>query len=180
MGFVPTFYFGLMSTKKQLAESRLGEIAEEIATGQGMMLVDWEIVGSSKQRTVRVFIDKEGGITHDDCVAVSRELETILDKEDPFASSYVLEVSSPGLERRLRGVADFQNFSGEQAKIKTYAAIDGQKNFRGVIVGVEGEDIIFDDRSSGRVTIPVASVAKANLEIDIEEELKKGKARLSG
>ena len=126
---------------------------------------------------MRVFIDKPGGVTHDDCAAVSLQVDTVLDVEDFIHSAYTLEVSSPGLERGLYRVEDYERFAGHQARIKTRTPLDGQRNFRGRIVGVTDAEVIFEDRTSGRVRISIDEVAKANLEIDAEEELRQGREK---
>lgn len=161
---------------KLLVNERLNEIASGIAERTGLELVHIEVVGSGKQTTVRILIDKPEGITHDDCSLFSREISPILDNEDLIDSAYLLEVSSPGLERELYSIRDFEKFAGKLAKLKTRQKIDGQQNFRGRIKGISGENIIFDDKTSGEVTFPWAQIAKANLELDLEEELKRDRA----
>jgi len=86
----------------------------------------------------------------------------------------VLEVSSPGIERELYKLADFEKFTGEDARIKTRQPIGGQRNFSGRIVAVKGSEIEFEDRTSGTVTIPSDSVVKANLMVDMSGDFKKG------
>ncbi|CAN5647020.1 ribosome maturation factor RimP [soil metagenome] len=154
-------------------DEQIRKIAAQAAEENGIEFVHAEVVGTNRNLTARVFIDKEGGITHEDCALVSRQIEAILDAEDIVALSYTLEVSSPGLERGLYNLKDFEKFAGNLAKVKTETAIDGQKNFRGRIVDVEDEEIIFDDKTKGSVRFPYSAVAKANLEIDLEKELKK-------
>lgn len=158
---------------------RVREIAERVTAERHLELVHVEVAkGSGKGATiVRIFIDKPEGITHDDCAEVSLHIGTVLDVEDFISSAYTLEVSSPGLERGLYKLTDYQRFSGRQAKIRTNQAINNQRNFRGRLDGVEGEEIIFTDRTSGRVNIPFAAVAKANLEIDVEEEFRLARER---
>lgn len=138
-----------------------------------MEFVHSEVVGSKRNPVVRVFIDKPDGVTHEDCVAVSRQIEAILDAEDFIGSAYVLEVSSPGLERGLYSLQDFEKFAGHSARVKTSVPIDGQKNFSGRITAIEGDEIVFADKTRGEARFPYAAVAKANLEIDLEEELKR-------
>jgi len=106
---------------------------------------------------------------------VSREVSELLDAEDLIESAYLLEVSSPGLERELYSLKDFERFAGNLARVKTTTAINGQKHFRGQILKVEGEEIFFHDRTSGEASFPYSAVAKANLEIDIDAELKRKK-----
>lgn len=148
-------------------------IAARIAAERNLELVHSEVIGSKRNPVVRVFIDKPGGVTHDDCVAVSRQIEAILDADDFISSAYLLEVSSPGLERGLYSLQDFEKFAGHPARVKTSVAIDGQKNFSGRITAVEGDEIVFADKTRGEARFPYAAVAKANLEIDLEEELKR-------
>ncbi len=158
---------------RSAAQDKVQEIAAGAAADYGLELVRAEIKGSEKRPTVTVFIDKEGGVTHEDCVKVSRRMSDALDAEDLISSAYLLEVSSPGLERELYSLRDFAKFAGHLAKVKMNTAIDGQRNFRGRITSVEGEEIVFDDRTRGEVRFPYDTVAKANLEIDLEAELNR-------
>lgn len=151
---------------------RIQEIAEQAAIDHGLELVHVDLAGPEGHPIVRVFIDKPGGVTHDDCSEVSTQIGTVLDVEDFIHSAYTLEVSSPGLERGLYKPADYERFAGNQAKIKTRSAINEQRNFRGRIVGFENEEVIFDDRTSGRVKLPFHTIAKANLEIDVDREFR--------
>jgi len=151
---------------------RVREIAEQAAIDHGLELVHVEFAGPEGHPIIGVFIDKPGGVTHQNCSAVSTQMSTVLDVEDFIHSAYTLEVSSPGLERGLYKPADYERFVGSQAKIKTRSALNGQRNFRGRIVGVENEDVIFDDRTSGRVKLPFNSIAKGSLEIDVESEFR--------
>src|SRR5688500_313504 len=100
-------------------------------------------------------------------------MEAILDAEDFIPIAYLLEVSSPGLERGLFKLKDYETFTGKKAKIKTSSDINGQMNFTGRIIGVDGEEILFEDKTNGSVKIPFASVVKANLRVDLAEEFKK-------
>lgn len=153
-------------------EARLRTIAEQVASDQGLELVHAEVAGPDNKPIVRVFIDKPEGVTHQDCSAVSLHLGTILDVEDFIHSSYTLEVSSPGLDRGLYKKADYERFAGSLAKLKTKRAIGNQRNFRGRLIGIEGDDVLFEDKTNGRVQIPFDVIAKANLEIDFDAELK--------
>jgi ribosome maturation factor RimP len=158
-------------------EGRVREVAERAAVERGLELVHVEFAGGARAPIVRVFIDKPGGVTHEDCSEVSRHMGTVLDVEDFISDAYTLEVSSPGLERGLYSLADYERFAGRLARAKTRGAIGGQRNFRGRIEGIEGEEILFDDRTSGPVRIPFAEIAKANLEIDVEEEFRVAEER---
>jgi len=154
-------------------EARVQELAERVAIDNGLELVHAEVAGPDNKPIVRVFIDKPQGVTHDDCSAVSTHLGTILDVEDFIHASYTLEVSSPGLERGLYKRADYERFSGSNAKLKTRQPIGGQRNFRGRLLGLEGDEVIFDDRTNGRVQIPLDLITKANLEVDVNEDLRR-------
>jgi ribosome maturation factor RimP len=88
-----------------------------------------------------------------------------------------LEVSSPGLERGLYKRADYERFAGSLAKMKTRNPIDGQRNFRGRLLGVEGNEVMFEDRTSGRIKVPLESIVKANLELDAEEEFRRAQGQ---
>lgn len=156
-----------------LITDKIRQVAEAVVRDKNLELVHVETVGTQRKPSVRIFIDKPGGVTVEDCSNVSREVGAILDVEDLIPSAYVLEVSSPGIERQLYSLQDFEKFAGQSAKVKTHAAINGQKNFRGKIVAVEDGEIVFEDKTNGTVRFEYDAVAKANLEVDFEEELKK-------
>ena len=152
---------------------RIDKIAADAAKANKVEFIQSEIVGSKRNMTVRIYIDKPEGVTLDDCSAVSHSIEAVIDAEDFIPSSYILEVSSPGIERPLFALKDFERFVGKKAKVKTADAINGQANFNGRIVAVDGDEIVFEDKTNGPVRIPFASVAKANLKVDLAEEFKK-------
>lgn len=156
---------------------RVEEIAGRVCIDHGLELVHAEVAGPEGKPIIRIFIDKPEGVTHEDCSAVSLHVGTTLDVEDFIHSAYTLEVSSPGLERGLYKRADYERFAGKAAKLKSRIAIGGQRNFRGRIIGVEDESVIFEDKTSGRVRVPLEAVVKANLEIDVEEEFRRAKER---
>jgi ribosome maturation factor RimP len=162
-------------SSKPIVSERIQEMAAQVAADNAVELVHVEEKGTGKSRTLRVFIDKPEGVSIEDCSTVSRQLSDLLDAEDLIHTEYILEVSSPGLERELYSLKDFERFAGSLAKVKTHKPVNGQKNFRGKITKVEGEEIFFDDRTSGEVSFPYEAVAKANLEFDLEAELKSKK-----
>jgi len=176
VGFAPIFLFCVKEgMSKPIVNERIQKLAVEVAANNGLELVHVEEKGTGKSRTLRVFIDKPEGVTIEDCSLVSRELGDLLDVEDLIHTEYILEVSSPGLERELYSLKDFEKFAGSLAKLKTKSPLNGQKNFRGKILRVEGEEIFLDDRTTGEVSFPYDAVLKANLEFDLEAELKKVK-----
>ena len=154
-------------------EDRVRAIAERVAIDHGLELVHAEVAGPENKPLVRIFIDKPDGVTHQDCSEVSLHVGTILDVEDFIHASYTLEVSSPGIERGLYKPQDYDRFAGSLAKLKTRKPINGQRNFRGHVVGIEGDNVLFDDRTNGRVQIPFDTIVKANLELDVDQEFKR-------
>lgn len=159
------------------AEERVREIATRAAAERGLEVVHVEFASSGRTIVVRIFIEKPEGVTHEDCSEVSLYVSTVLDVENFIHSAYTLEVSSPGLERALHKREDYERFAGQLAKIKSREVIGGQRNFRGRIVGVEDDTVIFDDKTSGRLRVPLAGIVKANIEIDIEEEFRLAEER---
>jgi ribosome maturation factor RimP len=155
-------------------EDRVQAIAERVAIDHGLELVHAEVAGPENKPIVRIFIDKPNGVTHEDCSEVSLHVGTVLDVEDFIHASYTLEVSSPGIERGLYKRHDYERFAGSLAKMRTRKPVNGQRNFRGRLLGIDGEDILFEDRTSGRVRVPFEVVAKANLEMDVDAEFKRG------
>jgi ribosome maturation factor RimP len=112
-------------------------IAGRVAGSYGLEVVDVELRGAGKSRMLRIYIDRPGGVTHGDCEAVSREVGAILDVEDAVpGSQYVLEVSSPGLDRRLLKPADYERFAGRRIRLHTREAVDGQRKFEGRLLGL--------------------------------------------
>ena len=172
MGFAPTFSFGLKAMDKGFISGRVENIAAKVAATSGVELVHVEIAGTKRDVVVRIYIDKPAGVTREDCSLFSRAIEDILELEDFIPSRYVLEVSSPGIERELYSLADFVKFTGQLAKVKTNAEIDGQKTFVGPIVEANEDTIEIDDRTRGTVSFTFAEVAKANLRIDLAKEFK--------
>jgi ribosome maturation factor RimP len=153
---------------------RVQAIAERVAIDHGLELVHAEVAGPDNKPIVRIFIDKPNGVTHQDCSEVSLHVGTVLDVEDFIHASYTLEVSSPGIERGLYKLQDYDRFAGSLAKMRTRKPLNGQRNFRGRLLGIDGEDVLFEDRTSGRVKIPFEIIAKANLEMDVDAEFKRG------
>jgi ribosome maturation factor RimP len=119
----------------------LRQLIEPGVRALGFDLVDVELAGSGHRSTLRVYIDSPRGVTVDDCAAVSRQLSAVLDVEDPIRDSYVLEVSSPGLDRPLVTPAHFRRFAGEVVKVKTVADIGGRRNFKGRLLEADDERI---------------------------------------
>lgn len=138
------------------------ELAEELAGPLGLEIVDVEFQREAGGRVLRVFIDKPGGVTLDDCEALSQRLSQRLDEVDPIQESYSLEVSSPGIERPLKKPQDYARFAGRLVHVRTYGPVDGRRNFRGELLGLE-DDVVVIRLEQGEVRIPLQQVAKARL-----------------
>ena len=135
------------------------QIAERVTASQGLELVDVEFRGGGKARLLRLFIDKPGGVTHEDCAFVSRELGTILDVEDAIpGGSYTLEVSSPGLDRKLVKAADYERFAGSRVRLSTRQPVEGSRHFEGRLQGLR----------NGRVALEVGSKKATPHAVEIE------------
>lgn len=142
----------------------IGRVIERVAAREGLELVHWETAGPRNNFVLRIYIDKPGGVSHGDCEAVSNQVGTLLDVEDLIANRYVLEVSSPGIERGLYKRADYERFAGSRLKLRTFEPIDGQRNFRGKLLGLVGGNISFEADGQGQLEIPYEQIAKANIE----------------
>ena len=141
------------------------EVVEPILQSQGYELVDLEYQRESRGWVLRIYLDREGGITLDDCTGVSHEVGAVLEVKDIIPNAYILEVSSPGLTRPLKKPEDFNRFRNQLVKIKLYQPLNGRRNFKGTLLGLEGETVRVE--VEGQVfDIPLPSIAKANLEID--------------
>jgi ribosome maturation factor RimP len=173
----PLFILENMAIDETGVIEKIRNLASPAAESLKLELVHIEIAGTRAKKVVRIFIDKPGGVTIEDCADLSRLLDVSLDAEDLFAGPYVLEVSSPGLDRELYSIADFARFAGNLAKIRIKPESELPKLLIGRIVAVAGDDIVFDDREAGKVTIPYSKVAKANLKVDLEEEFARSRKR---
>ena len=142
-------------------------IIEPVINSLGVKLYDLELGKMSGKGLLRVFIDKEEGVTLDDCERVSRGIEAVLDVEDPIPWSYVLEVSSPGLERPLRDISDFKHYKGSLVRVVTAGHVDGQTFFIGKVSDVRDREIVLDLSNNNKVIIPFDMISRARLEVEI-------------
>ena len=137
-------------------------LLEPAIESQGYELVDLELRLGGRDGVIRVFIDKPEGVGLEDCEVVSRQISALLDVEDPIPGHYVLEVSSPGLDRRLTKIEHFRRFAGEDVRIKLRFPLEGRRNFQGAIRAVDDENIEVEvDGQSHR--LPIATIASARL-----------------
>jgi len=151
-------------------KDRIKQLSSGVALQLGVEFVDLELAGSARRATVRIFIEKEGGVTLEDCARFSRALAAVMDVEDPVKTAYVLEVSSPGLDRPLRTNKDFSSSTGKLARIVTREKIGDASFFVGRIVLVTDEAVtihIESNDGSTEVIIPFKQISKARLEIEL-------------
>jgi ribosome maturation factor RimP len=136
-------------------------LLEPAVAAMGFELADLD-AHAGRRGLLRLYIDRQGGVTLDDCQRVSEQIGAFLDVEDPLPGSYVLEVSSPGFDRRLRTLEHFARFAGENAKVELKDARDGRRRFTGRLAGVEGIDVLLE--VDGELTrLPFGDIAMARL-----------------
>ena len=143
----------------------MSALAAHVLADQNMELIDLEYRREGRGWVLRLFIDKEGGITLDDCARASQEIGTVLDVEDFIGTPYSLEVSSPGLNRPLKNEKDFIKYRDCLIKVRTFDPIDNRRNFKGKLREISDGRIEMEI-DGGVVTIPLVNVAKANLEVE--------------
>ncbi len=148
-------------------EITLRGLIEPVINDMGFELDNIELMKIGNRFLLRAFIDKEGGVTIDDCERVSRQIEAQLDVEDPIPSSYILEVSSPGLDRPLRKPEDFKRFSGKTARVITHKPIENQTFFIGEIAEAGDDSIVLLLPNGKKVTIPYENISRARLEVRV-------------
>ena len=148
-------------------KDKIKGIIEPVINAVGIELYDIEFNKMRSKGLLRVFIEKQGGVTIDDCELISREIEAVLDVEDPIPFSYIIEVSSPGLDRPLKELKDFKRYSGKTARVITHEPIDKQTFFIGKIIDVGDDEISFLLPKDRKVIIPYKNISKARLEVEV-------------
>jgi ribosome maturation factor RimP len=145
---------------------KIWQFAEPVALSEGLELIHVECVKMHSRWVFRLFLDKAGGVTLDDCTAVSNQLGDILDVHELSQGPYTLEVSSPGLDRPISRDQDFEKFQGAKLKIRTHIKIDGSRNFQGTMVNYieeNGQKVVRIDVAGKIFNIPKNEIDKANL-----------------
>lgn len=145
---------------------RITTVATRVAVSEGLELVEVEYRGGPNNRILRIFIDKPGSVTLADCENVSRQVGTILDVEDVVPEHYTLEVSSPGLDRKLLKPQDYERFAGKKARVRLRHAIDGRSNFTGRLAGLNQGEALLDVDGGSRLRLSLDEVALARLVIE--------------
>ncbi len=148
---------------------RVREITDRVASSEGLELVDVAIHGRGLSCVVQIFLDKPGGVDHGDCHRVSQQVGTLLDVEEVFPSRYTLEVSSPGLDRRLVKPTDYQRFAGNRVKLALRAPWSGRSRFQGLLVGIEESMVRLELESGEMMEFPIDEIDRANIVPDFRE-----------
>ena len=151
--------------KTNNSEKKVEAILMPIIEEKNFELVDVEFVKEGPNWYLRIYIDKEGGITIDDCEAVSRALEVELDKEDLIEQAYILEVSSPGIDRPLKKESDFAKYAGEIVDIKLYKAFEGSKEYQGALKGLENNIVTITDDNGKEISFDRKDIAGVRLAV---------------
>jgi ribosome maturation factor RimP len=161
--------------KREDVISKVTAIAEQAAAPAGIEIVEVELKGSGRNHLLRIYIDRPEGVTHADCELVSREVSTVLDVEDPIPGTYELEVSSPGIERKLGKWQDWQRFAGKKVKVVLKEPVEPDshdvkqqelRHFDGVISRAEDHTVTVELAGGIHVTFPVEQVDHANLKFE--------------
>jgi ribosome maturation factor RimP len=170
VGGSPLFYcsravFADGAMKREDAISRIEAIATEAALPREIEIVEVELKGSGRNHLLRIYIDKPGGVTHSDCEFISREVGAVLDAEDPIAGSYDLEVSSPGLERKLAKWKDWERFAGKKVKVVLKEPAE-TKYFEGTIARAEDRNVTVELAGGKAIACPFEQVDRASLKFE--------------
>ena len=162
-----------MQRSTQGLVDQIRAIAERVAAARGLDVWDVQSRREAAGHVVRVFIDRPGpaatpeeSVSVEDCAQVNREMGTMLDVEDPLPFAYVLEVSSPGLDRPLRGPSDYQRFDGRWAKVVVSEAVDNQKAFEGRLRGVEADDVLLEGAGDASTGCRSRLITRGRLEVE--------------
>jgi ribosome maturation factor RimP len=149
------------------AADRVRQILDPIIESVGVSLWDLEFHKQGPRWLLRIYIDRdEGGVTLNDCETISRDLSAVLDVEEVIPHSYTLEVSSPGLDRALLRPEHFERFTGSLVRVKTFQLVNGQKVFRGRLLGLEDGVVKLELQEGPVIEVPLADITKASLEVD--------------
>jgi ribosome maturation factor RimP len=146
--------------------SKIEVIAQRVVESEGMELVEVEVKGGGNQRFVRIAIDKPEGVSHADCELVSQQVGTILDVEDVVPGRYTLEVTSPGVERKLLKPKDYERFQGKKIKLTLREAIEGSRHWEGTLAGFQAGLVALEVAPGRTLQFPYDQIQKANLKFE--------------
>lgn len=153
-----------------------GELAA-IARGEGLELLAVEVTGSGAHTVVRLVVEGPDGVDLDRCASVSRQASAFLDVEDPIAHRYTLEVSSPGLDRKLYAASDYDRFAGRRVKVRMQPGYREHRSVVGELIGLANGVVRIQTDADGELELPAAEVFEARLEVDWDQIMKEGKHR---
>jgi len=156
-----------MVTAREEIVAKITEIAQRVGESEGIEIVDVELLGAGRARVLRIYIDRPQGVSHADCEFISQQVGTILDVEDVIpGDSYTLQVSSPGVERKLSKPGDFERFVGQKAKVVLREPVENQRRWEGKLAGFS-QGIVALEPSGGKIIhFPLTQVQKANLKFE--------------
>ncbi|MGA2435885.1 MAG: ribosome maturation factor RimP [Bryobacteraceae bacterium] len=147
--------------------TKVREIAERVASSEGLEIVEVQLLGGGGKRLLRIYIDKPSGVSHSDCELISHEVGTILDVEDVVPGGrYTLEVSSPGVERKLTNASDFERFLGRKARVLLREPVENRKRWEGLLAGFSGDVVTLEPSPGKSIQFALKQVEKANLKFD--------------
>lgn len=155
-----------------MRQTELDELLRPAIENMGLELWSLEFMSQGRRGLLRIFIDEqERGVTLEDCERVSREVSAVLDVEDPFAGAFTLEVSSPGLDRALHTKAQYERYVGSTLKVRLRIGYEGRRNFSGVLMGVEQEDVVLRNGEE-EYLFPISSIENATVVPQLEQKDK--------
>lgn len=155
-----------------MRQTELDELLRPSIESMGLELWSLDFMSQGRRGILRIFIDEpERGVTLEDCERVSREVSALLDVEDPFAGAYTLEVSSPGMDRALHTKPQYERFVGSNLKVRLRTGYEGRRNFSGVLMGVEQEDVVLRD-GEDEYLFPISSIENATVVPQLEQKDK--------
>ncbi|HFD11703.1 MAG TPA: ribosome maturation factor RimP [Crenotrichaceae bacterium] len=157
-----------------MISSRVTDLIERTVTGMGYEFVGAEMVSQRHTKLLRIYIDGTEGVQIEDCVLVSNQLSGVFDVEDPISGRYQLEISSPGIERPLFRIQDYQRFKGQQATLELYELFDGKRRINGFLEGVQGDNVLVKVLNDKVVELPFSNIRKAQLVAELKIGRKKG------
>jgi len=155
------------SAAKESVIQRVASIAERAARREGLFVWDVDLLGSGRRRVLRILIDKPGGVTLEDCERISEQVGAVLDAEDVVpGESYQLEVSSPGVERRLTKPEHFDLCRGQKARLLLKEPVEGRRRWEGVLEGREDKEVILQTGAGAAIRVRMEIIEKANLQFE--------------
>jgi ribosome maturation factor RimP len=158
-------------------DQRIIDQLAAIAADEGLEMLAAEVVGSGPKAVLRLVVDGPAGVNLDQCSAVSRQASALLDVEDPIRHAYTLEVSSPGLDRKLYSRGDYARFVGHRVKVRMQPGYRACRMVTGELVGLDGDTVQVQDDTLGAVELPFEQIFETRLEVDWDAIMKEGKHR---